>query len=159
MARKSAKAEPWATANGETAFIMLHYSLIDSPAFNALSVRQVRLYLFAVRHRNYTVRELNGRGKGTAATSPAVRWCAGGNVGRDCFYLNTALGRASGIYTNEKTGKYDARGFKRDRAALVRIGFIDEVIPGAKVCGAEKAVYRMGERWKAYRKAREPPEN
>lgn len=153
---KRPKLESWQTKNAAGGFIQLSYSMIEGAAFRELSARQVLLYLFTVRHRQYTVAILNGAGKGTAATSPAVRWCDAG-MPKDCFYLNKALGQASGIYTNEKSGKYDARGFTRDRAALIRLGFIDEVIPGGKAGGGIKAVYRMSERWKTYTKARDRP--
>ncbi len=151
------KAEQWQTRDGKGAFIQLHYSMIDSAAFCELSARQIRLYFYVVRHRFYTASVLNVTSKGTAANSPAVRWGEAEGIRKDYFFLNKALGRASGIYTNRKSGKYDARGFTRDRAALVKLGFIDEVIPGAKVGGMDKAVYRMSERWKVYRGARDPP--
>lgn len=125
------------------------YDLIDSPVWLALNVKQIALYMLAYRRRYYTIKQnTNKRAEPGPAVSPMARWPDAPNIGPDCFYLNFAIARAAGTYKAS-----DRRSFYRDINYLVSTGILDKVIPGG-TSRKEKAVYRMGERWK---EIQEPP--
>lgn len=150
--RKRRGLEPWARNDEAGRYAPVAYSLNRSAAFKALTGAQIRLYLFVVERRQYTI-YLNAKGNGTAETSPAARWCDAKEVTPDCFFLNRALATAAGYYRES-----DSKAFYRDMNALKKYGFIDTVIDGKRCSPRGKSVYRMSERWKAYTRPRSPPE-
>ena len=153
MARKRKSLEPWQSAAPNGQYVRLAYDFLASPAYKALTKKQIGLYLLACQRRFFTIRHnagtvLNGD------ISPLGRWDGVPGVTAECFYLNFAIVTACGVYA-----PYDRKSFYKDRIRLVEIGLIDMVIDGTRYKPKGKTVFRMSERWKTYHQEQPPPTN
>ena len=153
MARKRKSLEPWQSAAPNGQYVRLAYDFLASPAYKALTKKQIGLYLLACQRRFFTIRHnagtvINGN------ISPLGRWGGVPGVTAECFYLNLAIATTCGVYA-----AYDRKSFYKDRARLVQLGFIDIVIDGSKYKPKGKTAFRMSQRWKAYQQEKPPSIN
>lgn len=150
MARRRG-LEPWQAKTRDANFLIIAYDIMKAPAFKELSGRQIRLYLFAIQRRFFSIARSSMQHG--AAAIPAKRWPDAPQISSDCFFLNAALVISAGLYSKTKS-KSGAAAFHDDVKKLVEVGLLDIVLAGKN---GEKSVYKMSERWKEY-KGRSPSE-
>lgn len=151
MARRRG-LEPWQAKTRDTNFLIISYDIMKAPAFKELSGRQIRLYLFAMQRRFFSIARSSREQQGATAI-PAKRWPGAPQISCDCFFLNAALVISAGLYSKTKS-KSGAAALRGDIKKLVEVGLLDIVLAGKN---GEKSVYKMSERWKEYG-GRSPPE-
>lgn len=150
MARRRG-LEPWQAKTRDANFLIIAYDIMKAPAFKELSGRQIRLYLFAIQRRFFSIARSSMQHG--AAAIPAKRCPDAPQISCDCFFLNAALVISAGLYSKTKS-KSGAAALRGDVKKLVEVGLLDIVLAGKN---GEKSVYKMSERWKEY-KGRSPPE-
>lgn len=151
MARRRG-LEPWQAKARGANFLLISYDIMKAPAFKELSGRQIRLYLFAMQRRFFSIARSSREQQGATAI-PAKRWPDAPQISCDCFFLNAALVISAGLYSKTKS-KSGAAALRGDVKKLVEVGLLDIVLAGKN---GEKSVYKMSERWKEYG-GRSPPE-
>lgn len=151
MARRRG-LEPWQAKARGANFLIISYDIMKAPAFKELSGRQIRLYLFAMQRRFFSIARSSREQQG-ATSIPAKRWPDAPQISCDCFFLNAALVISAGLYSKTKS-KSGAAALRGDVKKLVEVGLLDIVLAGKN---GEKSVYKMSERWKEYG-GRSPPE-
>lgn len=130
--------EEWEFSGNDRQFVKASRSMLNSPAFRALTANQLRLYLFAKFEWWRTANT-----EGGPEFYPTARWPDSDEVKPGDFYLNRALLVNKGLY-NSKNDRY-----KKDLQALVEKGFLDVIVRSRGKY--QKSVYRMSSRWKNWK--------
>ncbi len=140
MSKKERPLEPWRAKKPKERYQRFTISMIESPAYKALTKFQSDLLWYCMQW------EYDALSRSPRYTDPQKyprdRWVDGGGIRDDDFYANRQKAKACGLLTNQKNET-----FYNARKRLVSLGFIDCIIDGREHPKL-MSVYRMSERWK-----------
>lgn len=123
---ESAKTGP----HDKDGYVGIYRSMTGSPAWQALTGDQVKLYIFC--REQIAARQKPGNDFPMYAAYQ----------GNEVFYMNWKKVQFMGLYGTSM------RRFYRDMAALCELGFIDCLFNGKKY--RKKSVYRFSDKWQKY---------